>query len=77
MYTNDVQYFILHLQLEATVPLKEIGNGTEESVIVSMAKVYHIKIDSDDLDECGAENPKCWAGTVDFTHSSKSFLKIN
>ena len=53
----------IFVQLEATVPLQEVGGGdNEESVIMSTAKVYHIKMDSDGLDECGAEKTKCWTG---------------
>ena len=54
---------MIFLQLEATMPLQEVGGGdAEESVIMSTAKVYHIKMDSDELDECGEEKTKCWAG---------------
>ena len=59
------------------MPIKEIGLDGSKSIIMSTAKVYHIKIDSDDLDECGAEQTKCWAGTVDFTHCFNSFFQIN
>ena len=48
------------------MPLQEIDDDdTEESFIMSTAKVYHIKIDSDDLDECGEDKNKCWTGTED------------
>ena len=50
------------VQLEATVPLQDVGGDDEESVIMSTAKVYHIKMDSSELDECGEEKTKCWAG---------------
>ena len=55
---------IIHIfvQLEATVPLQDVGGVDEESVIMSTAKVYHIKMDSSELDECGEEKTKCWAG---------------
>ena len=52
----------IFVQLEATVPLQEVGGVDEESVIMSTAKVYHIKMDSSELDECGEEKTKCWAG---------------
>ena len=60
-----LDYFILYPQLEATVHLQEIDNNIQGSIFMSVARVYHIKIESDDLDECGANMTKCWTGTVD------------
>ena len=58
-------YFILFPQLGATVHLQEIDNDIQGSIFMSIARVYHIKIESDDLEECGADKTKCWTGTVD------------
>ena len=54
------------------MPLQDIGDSGEKSVIMSIARVYHIKIDSQDLDECGADETKCWTGELDFTKVLKS-----
>ena len=73
----SVIHVFLYLQLEATVPIMDVGMNGSKSIIMSIAKVYHIKIDSDAMDECDAEQTKCWAGMVDFIPSFSSLFKIN